>query len=87
MEFGQVPYDVKKTLNIYADAAIFYQSFTDMIEFQFGVDLNDPVLGFQANNVSKARILGYEPSLSSSGKSGKFLLMRRSATPTLGVTQ
>ena len=39
MEFGYKYHTtLKKTLNIYADAAIFYQSFTDMIEFQFGVD-------------------------------------------------
>ena len=76
MEFGYKYHTtLKKTLNIYADAAIFYQSFTDMIEFQFGVDPTDPIpLGFQANNVSKARILGYELSLSSSGKIGKVPL-------------
>ena len=44
MEFGYKYHTTfKKTLNVYADAAIFYQSFTDMIEFQFGVDPTDEV--------------------------------------------
>ncbi len=69
------------------DAAIFMMDYNDMTEFQFGLhgpnDLGDSVdivefitnleyLGFKANNVSRARIAGWEVSSFAEGKIGMF---------------
>jgi outer membrane receptor protein involved in Fe transport len=65
----------------YADAAIFWSEYEDMIEFTFGQhyppEISNPTLndffrytGFKAFNVSNARIAGFEISFIGEGKSG-----------------
>lgn len=65
----------------YADAAIFWSEYEDMIEFTFGQhyppEITSPTLndffeytGFKAFNVSNARIAGFEISFIGEGKSG-----------------
>ncbi len=51
----------------YWDAVLFWTEFKDMIEFQFGGSL--PAY-FQSQNVSRARIFGWETSIAGEGKMG-----------------
>jgi outer membrane receptor protein involved in Fe transport len=54
----------------YADVSFFWMEYWDMIEY--GIDFVDGRLGFVADNVSRARIAGYEVSLIGSGNVGKI---------------
>ncbi len=54
----------------YADASFFWMEYWDMIEY--GIDFDLGRLGFVANNISRARIAGYELSLLGAGKVGKI---------------
>ncbi len=65
----------------YADVSFFWMEYWDMIEFIFGYFPPNPLpsgakpsdyLGFRAENISRARIAGYEVSLLGSGKIGKI---------------
>lgn len=65
----------------YADVSFFWMEYWDMIEFIFGYFPPSPLpqgakptdyLGFRAENISRARIAGYEVSLIGSGKVGKI---------------
>lgn len=51
----------------YLDFAIFWSEFKDMIEYSFILDPKVG-LGFQAQNISKARIAGFEVSTMADGK-------------------
>jgi len=66
----------------YADAAVFWTEYQDMIEFTFGQHyppgLTNPTLidffkytGFKAHNISNARITGFEVSIAGQGKTGQ----------------
>ena len=56
----------------YWDAALFWTEFKDMIEFQFGTKItpNGFLAYFQSQNVSRARIFGWETTLAGEGKMG-----------------
>ncbi len=57
----------------YWDAVAFWTEFRDMIEFQFGAKTGPDgglFVYFQSQNVSKARIFGWETSLAGEGKIG-----------------
>jgi outer membrane receptor protein involved in Fe transport len=54
----------------YADLSIFWMEYWNMIEYVF--DYINGRLGFQAQNISRARIAGYELSLIGSGKIWKI---------------
>lgn len=59
----------------YADAAIFWMEYTDMMEFtfgQYGHPINDPFfgLGFRSVNIGVARIRGVDFSVMGQGKIG-----------------
>jgi len=54
----------------YADLSFFWMEYWSMIEYVF--DFVDNRLGFQAQNISRARIAGYEASLIGSGKIWKI---------------
>lgn len=65
----------------YADVSLFWMEYWDMIEFLFGFYAPEIIppgkntsdyLGFKAQNISRARIAGYEISLLGSGKIGKI---------------
>ncbi len=60
----------------FADLAIFWTEFDDMIEFHFGnfAEPEDTVLklGFRAENVARARIFGWEFNFEETGKIGQF---------------
>lgn len=70
---------IKKWLG-YADVSLFWMEYWDMIEFVF--DLYKPLtappgderkyFGFKSQNISRARIAGYELSLIGSGNIGKI---------------
>jgi outer membrane cobalamin receptor len=61
----------------YADVAVFYQEFTDFIEFTFGQWNPDPNLdnllglGFKSVNTGNSRVAGFEFSLMGQGKIGE----------------
>ncbi len=72
-----------ETLNGYIDAAFFLTEYRNMIEFTFGQfypdSLVNPTLldffkytGFKAENISKARITGFEITLTAMGKKGNL---------------
>lgn len=58
----------------YGDLAFFWTEFEDMIEFTFGLYGNSPNdidnLGFKSQNISQARVAGYELSLFGQGNIG-----------------
>jgi outer membrane receptor protein involved in Fe transport len=54
----------------YADLSIFWMEYWNMIEYVF--DFVNSRLGFQAQNISRARIAGYELSLIGQGKIWKI---------------
>lgn len=56
----------------YFDAVAFWTEFKDMIEFKFGTSFDGTSLYpyFQSQNVSKARIFGFETSIVGEGKMG-----------------
>lgn len=54
----------------YADLSLFWMEYWDMIEYVF--DYVQGRLGFQAQNISRARIAGYELSLIGGGNIGKI---------------
>lgn len=60
--------------NGYADLALFWTEFTDMIEFTFGRWGNSgdvfQDIGFKSQNISQARVAGYEISLFGDGNIG-----------------
>ena len=65
----------------YFDASMFWMEYWEMTEFTFGVYVPDSIppghtagdyVGFKAQNVSRARIAGFELSLNESGKIGKM---------------
>ncbi len=61
----------------YADLSFFWMEYWDMVEFEFGFfenEYNPPEkdLGLRANNISRARIAGYEISLIGEGNIGKI---------------
>ena len=60
-----------KYIRAYADVAVFYSQYKNMMEFNF---INFPTLGFQANNViSGTMIYGMEATIGGEGKLfGKF---------------
>lgn len=60
----------------YADAAIFWMEYTDMMEFTFGAygnPLTEPIFGFgfKSINIGKARIRGVDASIMGEGKIGQ----------------
>lgn len=60
----------------YADAAIFWMEYTDMMEFTFGAygnPLVDPLFGFgfKSINIGKARVRGVDMSVMGEGKIGQ----------------
>jgi outer membrane cobalamin receptor len=70
----------------YADVAVFWSEYEDMIEFTFGQHYPDSITsptfndfirytGFKAYNISNARIAGLETSFTGQGKSGPFTYM------------
>jgi iron complex outermembrane receptor protein len=61
----------------YFDVVAFWTEFKDMIEFKFGTkfDASGFYPYFQSQNVSKARIFGFETSLVGEGKIGKHVDM------------
>lgn len=56
----------------YADLALFWQEYKEMVEFLFVV--KDNTFGFQSQNVSRARIAGIEFSMIGNGAIGKVPL-------------
>ena len=67
----------------YADAAVFWSEYENMIEFTFGQHYPDSITsptfndfirytGFKAYNISNARIAGFEINFIGQGKSGPF---------------
>jgi iron complex outermembrane receptor protein len=59
----------------YADAAVFWMEYTDMMEFTFGAygnPVTDPFFGFgfKSINIGKARIRGIDASIMGQGKIG-----------------
>jgi outer membrane receptor protein involved in Fe transport len=67
------------TFRMYADFALFWMEYTDMVEFT--LDRYDAIpgvhpagLGFKSINISQARIAGFELSCQTSGKIGKIPL-------------
>lgn len=58
----------------YGDLALFWTEFEDMIEFTFGIWGDSPNqvenIGFKSQNISQARVAGYEVSLGGAGKIG-----------------
>lgn len=65
----------------FADIAIFWTEFDDMIEFSFGeyTKRGDSISrpGFSARNIARARIFGWELNIEETGKIGKFELGAR----------
>lgn len=61
-----------KSFKLYADIALFWMEYENMVEFALGNYPQGP--GFSFINVSKARIAGWEISLQSEGKIGKIPL-------------
>jgi len=81
-EYGQsAEIGIKQGIKIgewkgYADAAIFWMQYTDMMEFKFGQygnPMTDPNfgLGFQSVNVGTTRVRGVDCSVMGEGKIGK----------------
>lgn len=54
----------------YADLALFWQEYKEMIEFQFGFKPGTSEIGFQSQNITRARIAGIEFSLVGEGRIG-----------------
>lgn len=72
-ELGYKKIFEKPKFRLEIDAATFYQYFNDMIEFVFGSNNIDPIdsstyWGFQMQNISKARIFGWETSINGTKK-------------------
>ena len=74
--------DIGENFSGYVDAATFYQQFKPLVEFvpgiheRYGIDEDgdgnwDTGLGFRAENVNRARIFGYEFTVSGDGQFGK----------------
>lgn len=82
-EYGQsAEIGIKQGIRIgnwkgYADVAIFWMQYTDMMEFKFG-QYGNPVtepffgLGFQSVNVGTTRVRGVDCSVMGNGQIGKF---------------
>lgn len=79
-----IPLDLDEDLwTLFADASIFINEYSNMTEFTFGLYIPDSIplsinpdeigyfgnwIGFQAQNAERARITGFELSLSSKGR-------------------
>ncbi len=77
---------VKQTVKIsewlgYVDLAFFWMEYWDLVEFQFGLYAPTPIppgssildyIGFRSQNVSRARIAGFEFSYTGEGKLGSI---------------
>lgn len=67
-ELGYKKFYESPKFRLQIDAAVFYQFFNDMTEFVFSSNQIDPLdgstyWGFQMQNISKARIFGWETSI------------------------